>query len=65
MNPIRYDDVIEREWTDIFGTHYEAHIVCLDGTIISQIVTKNPLMGWTRERQEAAANVRREALAHD
>lgn len=61
----RPSELVEREWTDKFGTHYEARIVCRDGTIVSQVVTKFPLTGWPRERREAAENVRKEAMNHD
>lgn len=60
----RHGELIEREWTDKAGTHYEARIICRNGMVVSQVVTKLPNFGWTRERQQAAANVRREAARH-
>lgn len=54
-------EFIEREWTDEFGTHYQAKIIRADGTIISQIVSRDRYSGWPKEREKAAANVRRAA----
>lgn len=58
----RVGELVEREWTDQFGIHYEARIVRADGAIVSQVVTKVPGLGWPPERQQAAENVRRAAL---
>ncbi len=63
--PLPLETLMEREWTDSRGTHYEARIVCRDGTIVSQVVTKFPLTGWPKERQEAAGNVCKGAIKHE
>ena len=64
MTP-RDGDLVEREWTDQDGNaHYNATIVIPGRMVVSQTVTKSPHRGWPPERQEAAANVRREAIKH-
>lgn len=57
-------DLVEREWPDDSGTHYEARILRPDGVLISQRVTRLFLLGWPKQRQEAAENVKREASRH-
>lgn len=53
-------ELIEREWTDDFGTHYEAKAIGRDGRLHSQAVFKS-LSGWPPERARAAENVLRAA----
>ena len=49
-------EIIEREWTDEFGTHYEVRGKC-GKHIASQKVTRLPLTGWPKERGLAYGNV--------
>jgi hypothetical protein len=58
----RTTDLTEREWTDDFGTHYEARIARPDGRVFMQKVTRSPISGWAfTPRYIAAENVRKGA----
>jgi hypothetical protein len=52
--------VVEREWSDEFGDHYEARAIGRDGKLYSQHVMRYRY-GWGHERGEAYENVRRAA----
>jgi len=54
--------IVECEWTDDFGEHYEVRARGLGGRIFSQVVTRQG-DGWPLEREAAYATVRAAALA--
>ena len=50
--------VREREWTDEFGTFYQAKAQASSGRIYEQTVARYPHWGWPAERETAAIRVR-------
>lgn len=52
-------ELVEREWVDRFGHHYEVTARRSSGPVFRQKVTKYGAVGWPKEREGARADVLR------